>query len=210
MIVAALLLAASLDDAQAAFANGAYPEAESLALAAAEPPHAGAALYLAALARFRAGRAADALEALDAAAKAADPPEAPLWHYNRAACLYELQRFGESVLDYVVPHIGVRWGDTVNLSALDPRHLIAARSRLGVPFSRLLERSGRKRSPIARGRSPPDQPWTFSPTSTHICPQTATPNTAPASPRSTRGSSPKRARISASPPRSIRPTAAAG
>ena len=100
MIVAALLLAASLDDAQAAFANGAYPEAESLALAAAEPPHAGAALYLAALARFRAGRAADALEALDAAAKAADPPEAPLWHYNRAACLYELQRFGESVLDY--------------------------------------------------------------------------------------------------------------
>ena len=29
MIVAALLLAASLDDAQAAFANGAYPEAES-------------------------------------------------------------------------------------------------------------------------------------------------------------------------------------
>src|SRR5438046_3096765 len=58
MIVAALLLAASLDDAQAAFANGAYPEAESLALAAAEPPPAGAALYLAALARFRAGLAA--------------------------------------------------------------------------------------------------------------------------------------------------------
>jgi hypothetical protein len=46
----------------------------------------------------------------------------------------------ESVLDYVVPGLGVRWADTVNLSALDPRHLVNARRRLGVPFSRLLER----------------------------------------------------------------------
>ena len=46
----------------------------------------------------------------------------------------------ESVLDYVVPHLGVRWGETVNLSALDPRQLVAARRRLDVPFSRLLER----------------------------------------------------------------------
>ncbi len=30
--------------------------------------------------------------------------------------------------------------DTVNLAALDPVHLIHARKRLGVPFSRLLER----------------------------------------------------------------------
>jgi hypothetical protein len=36
-----------------------------------------------------------------------------------------------------------RWrcqGDTVNLAALDPVHLIQARKRLGVPYSRLLER----------------------------------------------------------------------
>ena len=46
----------------------------------------------------------------------------------------------ESVLQWQVPHLGVAWGDTVNLAALDPVHLIEARKRLGVPFSRLLER----------------------------------------------------------------------
>ena len=46
----------------------------------------------------------------------------------------------ESVLQWQVPHLGVAWGDTVNLAALDPVHLIQARKRLGVPFSRLLER----------------------------------------------------------------------
>ena len=46
----------------------------------------------------------------------------------------------ESVLDWRVPHLGVAWGDTVNLAALDPAQLVRARRRLGVPFSRLLER----------------------------------------------------------------------
>lgn len=46
----------------------------------------------------------------------------------------------ESVLEYVVPGLGVAWADTVNLSALDPRLLLAERQKLGVPFSRLLER----------------------------------------------------------------------
>jgi len=46
----------------------------------------------------------------------------------------------ESVLDYVIPGLGVRWADTVNLSALDPRLLVKERQRLGVPFSQLLTR----------------------------------------------------------------------
>ena len=46
----------------------------------------------------------------------------------------------EGVLGYRVPHLGVAWADTVNLSALDPRLLVAERRRQGVPFSRLLER----------------------------------------------------------------------
>ena len=46
----------------------------------------------------------------------------------------------ESVLHSQVPHLGVAWADTVNLAALDPVHLIQARKRLGVPYSRLLER----------------------------------------------------------------------
>jgi len=54
----------------------------------------------------------------------------------------EVRKFAgrESVLEYVVPGLGMAWADTVNLSALDPRLLIAERRRLGVPFSRLLER----------------------------------------------------------------------
>ena len=55
----------------------------------------------------------------------------------------------ESVLQWQVPHLGVAWGDTVNLAALDPVHLIQARKRLGVPFSRLLER-GVVRIPVQR------------------------------------------------------------
>jgi hypothetical protein len=58
--------------------------------------------------------------------------------------LYERERVKfagrESILEYVVPGLGVTWADTVNLSALDPRLLIAERRKLGVPFSRLLER----------------------------------------------------------------------
>jgi hypothetical protein len=46
----------------------------------------------------------------------------------------------ESVLTWVVPHLGVPWADTVNLSALDPRQLADARRRLGLPLSKLLER----------------------------------------------------------------------
>ena len=46
----------------------------------------------------------------------------------------------ESVLEWEVPYLGVPWGDTVNLAALDPVHLVEARRRLGVPVSRLLER----------------------------------------------------------------------
>lgn len=46
----------------------------------------------------------------------------------------------ESVLDVVVPHLGVTWAETVNLAALHPAHLVAARRRLGIPVSRLLQR----------------------------------------------------------------------
>ena len=46
----------------------------------------------------------------------------------------------ESVLKWRVPHLGVPWGDTVNLAALDPARLVEARRQLGMPFSRLLER----------------------------------------------------------------------
>ncbi len=47
----------------------------------------------------------------------------------------------ESVIRFPVPHLGVTWGDTVNLAALDPARLVEARRRLGVPFSSLLKRS---------------------------------------------------------------------
>lgn len=46
----------------------------------------------------------------------------------------------ESVIGFEVPHLGVTWGDTVNLAALDPALLVEARRRLGVPFSNLLQR----------------------------------------------------------------------
>ena len=46
----------------------------------------------------------------------------------------------ESVLAYEIPLLGVTWADTVNLAALDPVHLVAARRRLGVSMSQLLQR----------------------------------------------------------------------
>ncbi|KFE71404.1 tetratricopeptide repeat protein [Hyalangium minutum] len=87
---------ASLTEAQQAFAEGRYEGAEQLALQAAKPPQEGAALYLVGLARFRSGRPADALEALEAAGKAQDAPERAPWNFNRGACLYELGRFEEA------------------------------------------------------------------------------------------------------------------
>jgi Flp pilus assembly protein TadD len=103
-MIATLLPAAAaapaLQAAQAAFAQGDYERADALATAAAEPPNEGAALYLAGLARFRAGHAEEALDALNRAERASDPPVEALFHYNRAACLYELGRFAEAEADY--------------------------------------------------------------------------------------------------------------
>ncbi len=46
----------------------------------------------------------------------------------------------QAVLDFIVPGLGVVWADTVNLSALDPRLLVAERKELGVSLSNLLQR----------------------------------------------------------------------
>ncbi|MEP6987475.1 MAG: hypothetical protein ABI970_17860 [Chloroflexota bacterium] len=46
----------------------------------------------------------------------------------------------ESVVEYRIPLLDAGWGDTVNLSTLDPRRLVAVRRQLGVPFSQLLMR----------------------------------------------------------------------
>ena len=46
----------------------------------------------------------------------------------------------ESVLEYRIPILNAVWGDTVNLSTLDPRLLATERRELGVPFSQLLTR----------------------------------------------------------------------
>jgi hypothetical protein len=58
--------------------------------------------------------------------------------------LYERERAKyagrEAVLRFVVPDLQVTWGETVNLSALDPALLLAERRRLGVPVSNLLSR----------------------------------------------------------------------
>ena len=93
----ALLLATappdSLAAARAAFAAGEYPRAERLALEAGTPPPAEA-LYLAGLARFRDGRPGEALEAFDRSRQGADALAA--WHFNRGACLYQLERHGEA------------------------------------------------------------------------------------------------------------------
>jgi hypothetical protein len=47
----------------------------------------------------------------------------------------------EAVIGFAVPHLGVTWGDTVNLAALDPARLVEARRHLRLPFSNLLQRS---------------------------------------------------------------------
>ncbi len=103
MILARVLIVAvqlglpdGLEAARAAFDAGNYEQAETLALGEAASPRAGGALYLAGLARFRAGRPAEALKALDAAALAPDPPERAFWEFNRGACLYELGRHAEA------------------------------------------------------------------------------------------------------------------
>ncbi|REG31066.1 tetratricopeptide repeat protein [Archangium gephyra] len=95
-LVTLLAAAEPLAEARQAFSEGQYTEAEQLALQAAQPPQEGAALYLVGLARFRAGRPAEALEALDAAGRATDAPERAGWSFNRAACLYALERFAEA------------------------------------------------------------------------------------------------------------------
>lgn len=99
----ALLLAtassAGLDEARRAFAAGDFTTAERLALAAATGGESAAALYLAGLARFRGGRPAEALEALDRAEAGADSTAA--WRFNRGACLYELGRYGEAEASFL-------------------------------------------------------------------------------------------------------------
>jgi tetratricopeptide (TPR) repeat protein len=96
LVVAMLNAGEELGEAQRAFSEGRYAEAEALAERAAQPPQRGRALYLVGLARFRAGRPAEALEALDAAGRAEDAPEPTQWNFNRGACLYALGRFEEA------------------------------------------------------------------------------------------------------------------
>jgi tetratricopeptide (TPR) repeat protein len=98
MIALALAAAVALSPAQQAFDRGDYARAEALALAEAPT---GASLYLAALARFRAGDPQAALELLRRAGRAQDPPSPALWHFNQAACLYELGRFREAESEYL-------------------------------------------------------------------------------------------------------------
>ncbi|RKH14405.1 tetratricopeptide repeat protein [Corallococcus sp. CA053C] len=93
LLLVALTAGEPLEDARQAFAAGRYAEAEQQALQAAP---SGAALYLVGLARFRTGRPAEALEALDAAGQAPDAPEPDGWNFNRGACLYALGRFEEA------------------------------------------------------------------------------------------------------------------
>jgi Flp pilus assembly protein TadD len=99
MIALVLAAAVSLVPAQEAFDRGDYAQAEQLALQG-EPN--GSGLYLAALARFRAGQFEGALQLLKRAGEAPDPPAASLWHFNQAACLYELARFAEAEQEYLL------------------------------------------------------------------------------------------------------------
>ncbi|SET49570.1 tetratricopeptide repeat protein [Stigmatella erecta] len=93
LLLVALSAGEPLEDARESFAAGRYAEAEQQALQA---PPSGASLYLVGLARFRTGRPAEALEALDAAGREADAPEPDAWNFNRGACLYALGRFEEA------------------------------------------------------------------------------------------------------------------
>ncbi|HEY2031020.1 MAG TPA: tetratricopeptide repeat protein [Myxococcales bacterium] len=110
MIALLLAAAAALAPAQEAFNRGDYAQAEALALGGEET---GAALYLAAVARFRAGNPQGALDLLERAGRLPDPPAAPLWHFNQGSCLYELGRFSESEQQYL-------------LAAADPSLAVAA------------------------------------------------------------------------------------
>ncbi|MBK9518499.1 MAG: hypothetical protein IPO09_14340 [Anaeromyxobacter sp.] len=91
-----LLAGDPLAPAREAFARLDHEAAATLALAEARPPRQGAALDLAGLARFRAGRSAEALAAFDAAGRAEDAPPRGRWQYNRGACLYDLGRAAEA------------------------------------------------------------------------------------------------------------------
>ena len=95
-LLTGLLAGDPLGPAQEAFARRDYAAAEALALAEARPPLEGAALDLAALALFRAGRSEEALARFDAAGRTADPPARARWQYNRGACLYDLGRASEA------------------------------------------------------------------------------------------------------------------
>ena len=57
--------------------------------------------------------------------------------YKRERPKYEGR---ESVLSFVIPGLGVTWGGTVNLSALDPSHLATARRKLGIALAGLMTR----------------------------------------------------------------------
>jgi len=71
-----------------------------------------------------------------------------LYPLNHLAALYpdiharEAPKYAgrEVVMSYRVPHLDAPWADTVNLSTLDPRLLVAARERLGIASSQLLQR----------------------------------------------------------------------
>lgn len=71
-----------------------------------------------------------------------------LYPLNQLAAVYpdlharEASKYAgrESVISYRVPHLDAPWADTVNLSTLDPRLLVAARDRLGIASSQLLQR----------------------------------------------------------------------
>lgn len=96
-----LLAGDPLAPAREAFARQDHEAAAALALAEARPPQQGAALDLAGLARFRAGRSAEALAAFDAAGRAEDAPPRGRWQYNRGACLYDLGRAAEAELAFL-------------------------------------------------------------------------------------------------------------
>jgi tetratricopeptide (TPR) repeat protein len=91
-----MLAPAPLEQAQRAFDDGRYEDAERLALPWTKPPQAGAAWTLVGLARFRNGEPARALEALQKASTAADAPEPAMGHFNQGACLFALGRFSEA------------------------------------------------------------------------------------------------------------------
>ncbi|HVE86896.1 MAG TPA: tetratricopeptide repeat protein [Myxococcales bacterium] len=93
------LASETADSARAALEQGDLATAERRALdALAEDPRDGGALLVLGLTRFKQGRPADALEALDRAAAAAAPdaPDLALLEYDRGSCLTALGRPGEA------------------------------------------------------------------------------------------------------------------